>query len=890
MRRNYIATKQVLAIVTAASLVMSQGIVAMAETAQSTQSTGTVTESDDPVEVEISSTDSNEKAEEKQESATSEDSGAAVTASSSGGSASVKIDESAKTEHSGNEDVASVMTDSEGLKSEASVSVEVGDDVTASSNSGSSYGVKTFTGYAEENGVNNYDASTSVKVGDDVSSSSDSYYDTIATSHAIDSQTYGVGGKSASTSIEVGGDVGSYSYSGESQGVYTSTVGLSGSDASASIEVDGDVTATSGFGTSSGVYTENFGDTTSNSSVTIGSNITTGSNYGNSQGVYANTFGDGANSSSITVGGDIDSTSVYAGSTGLIATVDGTGTNSIESTVVGDINAVSGSAGASGITANADGTGSNLIDSMVVGDINATSNSGSAFGTLLEKGGTGNNYISSTVYGDISATTGGQGTVASGIMITGSDIETGSNTAALVGVGGDVTARATDASSSATTISADTAMGIVEVFVAGNINQDSVVGTAVSLSDSPYSTSSTSISLDVGQDINAGDTAIKIAKYTADSSIDVTVAGTVTGDNHAIVVDEKFGEINTDNLNITVWKVNTNSDGSIVESKSDSTYTSNTDSTKAIEKQINYIIKIDDTSTDKVSVRGEKDANGYNTAHEGEKVYLAVSVPDGYKIKSFYNADGANSDVRVISTGDGRYYLEVPKGGGVQVGVTLEKEVRSTSDNDKDVPVKEVAKPKNENHSLAAAYANMYQGANATNINAVTATNINTATATNINTATATNTLSDQPIIYQGFDVSSLLTVRTVSTSGQSYNQSIDDVLQTVDKLSAVNNFTSAGMANPGTTDVKSAGVVSFNNMFIDSVTDTVNVSIASQVVSGTTYKVVLSDGTTMYIPCVVDGVLTIPFAKTAEGVTFLIYGIPTDPATAMEIAKQSDM
>jgi len=90
--------------------------------------------------------------------------------------------------------------------------------------------------------------------------------------------------------------------------------------------------------------------------------------------------------------------------------------------------------------------------------------------------------------------------------------------------------------------------------------------------------------------------------------------------------------------------------------------------------------------------------------------------------------------------------------------------------------------------------------------------------------------------------------------------------------------------------NVKGAGVVTFNNLFTDSMTDTINVPVTSQDVSGNTYTVVFSNGQQLTIPCTMDGVLNIPFDKTADGVTFIIYGMTMDPTLAMQLAMQQAM
>ncbi len=135
----------------------------------------------------------------------------------------------------------------------------------------------------------------------------------------------------------------------------------------------------------------------------------------------------------------------------------------------------------------------------------------------------------------------------------------------------------------------------------------------------------------------------------------------------------------------------------------------------------------------------------------------------------------------------------------------------------------------------------------------------------------------------KGIDTTELFHVHTIDASGNNIDQDINNVLKTVDTLSAVNNFTSIGTANPGTENVKGAGVVNFNNLFTDSLTDTVNVPVTAEVTNGNTYSVAFSDGTKLNIPCTMDGVLNIPFTKTAKRVTFIIYSITTDPTIEMQ-------
>lgn len=107
----------------------------------------------------------------------------------------------------------------------------------------------------------------------------------------------------------------------------------------------------------------------------------------------------------------------------------------------------------------------------------------------------------------------------------------------------------------------------------------------------------------------------------------------------------------------------------------------------------------------------------------------------------------------------------------------------------------------------------------------------------------------------------------------------VGDVLRIVDTLTAINNFTAANAGIRGTENVMGAGIVSFGNMFADSINATVEVPVAANVSAGQTYTVVFSDGTSIEVPCTMAGVLSIPFNKNAEGLTYMIYGPQMNPA-----------
>ena len=355
--------------------------------------------------------------------------------------------------------------------------------------------------------------------------------------------------------------------------------------------------------------------------------------------------------------------------------------------------------------------------------------------------------------------------------------------------------------------------GTLTVDVRGNVIQDGEQGFGISVADNsgdPYDTSTKTddpvINVTVAKDVKAENTAISIAKKYKDSDMNITVGGTVSGDKHAILIREG---IETEDLNITVWKVETSADEPIVESIKQvktgdgdhdyKTVVEADETAKAVEKNINYIIRV---QSDVAVSSGTRKVNGYDTAHQDETVTLAVTVPSGYEIENFYNVSPGNVISLSKGSADGTYLLVVPRGGGVDVGVNL-KRVNSGnpssfyySERDSDSSDSASSSPGNQN-------PNYYSWS--------------TQDTSAIATAVA------------GLQISAH------NFAGSETTVNLADVLKPLDTLAAINNFVSSGAGNLGTDNVMGAGVVSFNNLFTTAITDTVDVPVVATVTSGMT-------------------------------------------------------
>ena len=701
----------------------------------------------------------------------------------------------------------------------------------------------------------------------------------------------------STTTVTVGNDV-SAKAEGDAKGVYA----FSGDGSTTTMTVGNDVSAEAG-GKAYGIDAEPFKESTT--TVNVNNNVSaTAKEY--AAGVYVDSLFGG--DTTIDKVNNISATSSEGFATGIHTrsdseSEDSDGDSVVSVTTSGDVT-VEGKMFASGIessTYSSDTTDINIGGGIYVnGDNNATGinttgngNTKITIGTNIDVDGFYSNGI--YAYGNSTISVGNDinanGTMTQGLLLgTGSgetnitiandinSVASGDDYASAYGisghlgtgdvsvtVGGNVTAKGSlkdgnDSSSAEGITIWGSNGGNIDISVGGNVVQDAENGRAISLTDS-YNDSSNDtlapvITVSVAKDVTASDTAIDITKNRKDSTIGVTVGGTVTGDEHSIVIDE---DTKTDNVNITVWKVDTSNNQPIVEAisfpnKTDSSlsydvdpgdpeYTTN-ETTEKIEKSINYIIRV---QSDVAISSGTRKINGYDTAHQEETVTLAVTVPSGYEIENFYNVSPGNIIGLSKGSSEGTYLLVVPRGGGVDVGVSLKK-VNAT-------PTSGVRESDNDDSSSSSDGS------------------------PNTNTNTNNYSWSAQDPTAVAAVIASLPPIHVANFAGTENVVNVADILTPVDTLTAINNFAASGAGNLGTANVMGAGIVSFNNVFATSISDTVDVPVVANVMNGMTYTVMFSDGTSLTVPCLMDGLLTIPFNKNAAGLTYIIYGMQMNPA-----------
>ena len=515
-----------------------------------------------------------------------------------------------------------------------------------------------------------------------------------------------------SSEITVSGTVTADSNGSDPENSYAIGVATSDFRGGTSTLETGNVEATStGAGSAYGVFVHAF-DEGSHSEITVGDvgAEVTGSDYPAAEGIHVNTGNSGeavinAQNVEAEAEGSGTATGIYAtassdGNTTVTAAekveaeaennlatgIDVTAKGGTVTVNAGEVDSESEHGGAYGINLNADGANtSGTVDVSgpvtVTGEEYAYGASISAFNGSTASVNTSEITVSSDpgrAFGVDLNTEGANSSatvdVSGPITVTGEEYAYGARIYALNGSTAvlNVTA-AEDSEEDEALIKAKSdngAIGIeissysdgtVDVTVEGNIESDGV---------GIYSDSSSSthlIDVDVIGDINAAEVGIAV---NGDGKTSFVIDGTVHGDDIGI---ELQSVTTIDNLDITVWKIDTTKIGSEdhVAAEKDETFTA-TETSKEVEENIHYIIKIEPSQEDIISVDGATEHEGYKyTAKQGETVAVKVSVPSGYQLTGAYGYDGGKLPLK-MDPNTGNYYVLMPMGGGVLLRAKLD--------------------------------------------------------------------------------------------------------------------------------------------------------------------------------------------------------------------------
>lgn len=411
----------------------------------------------------------------------------------------------------------------------------------------------------------------------------------------------------------------------------------------ANISVNGDIIAETENGVAKGIYTEVRDGV---AAIDVGRSVEAKSQEGSAYGIDAESSRVGANN--ITVGGDVVASS--SNLSNAVYILSEKSHNYIE--ITGDATAKSSEDIANGIVVHTSDKGT--AEFKVGGDVTA-SGAENVVGISANMRDDGGN-ITGRVGGDVCVT-------ATEEASLGLVVHSNPESVADFDIEGSIIS---EGLKSADGILVEAAGGDVDISVGGDIitkgNQN---GFGIEIryvdenkSDQPDGT----VKINVGGDVTGGTEGIYLDNRKDANNVitDITIDGTLSAANGTAVVISQ--NVTADDLKLTVWKIDLNEDGNAV-GQGKGIYRSN-DTTRAIEQNINYIIKVEPTQSDIF-------AGTQETAKEGESAVVKVNVPAGYSLTGAFTDEGQS--VELLKDSSGNYYVVMPKGGGIFLSAKLEK-------------------------------------------------------------------------------------------------------------------------------------------------------------------------------------------------------------------------
>lgn len=225
------------------------------------------------------------------------------------------------------------------------------------------------------------------------------------------------------------------------------------------------------------------------------------------------------------------------------------------------------------------------------------------------------------------------------------------------------------------------------ILARGNDDSAGIKITPIEEGMNPYEkTPDTTATVWVAGDVVSTGTGILDLDSANSGKTNVVIEGTLNAKGTSVVLAKNAA----DNLNLTVWKIDTAKKKSIAmeETAKGLKYS---DTAKAFEKTIDYILKIDKNTDGTVKfvdsrVKEITDHDGitsdYNVAHVGETVSVKLNVPKGYYVVAAYSDEAQRTSLRKDRYGE--YYLTVPTGGGVMVSLKMAPIVKTGGDDSDD--------------------------------------------------------------------------------------------------------------------------------------------------------------------------------------------------------------
>lgn len=502
------------------------------------------------------------------------------------------------------------------------------------------------------------DGDITVTVGGDIEVSNNSPDDEPSTGTGVSVNNDGKGDVSVSTGSIISGST--------TEDAYTRGIDTSTSKGETTIDVDGDVIADSSNGDANGILSENSGG---NTNLVVSNDVTANSTVGYATGFHSE---NSSGNTTLEVGNNITAQTYDGDAIGFWSENSG-GTTNAE--IEGDVDASSNEGSATGAVMNGyrsdEKTASaSTTEISIDGGISANSVTSEATGVLMtaEDGAT----VEVITLDDVSASSGKS--EATGLELRAR------NGKAYADIMENVSATSDKKSATGVIVVLNGESSVLETNIYENIlafgNDDSAgikitpVKEGMPTSDKTPDTTAT---VWVAGDVVSTGTGILDLDSANSGKTNVVIEGTLNANGTSVVLAKNAA----DNLNLTVWKIDTANKKSIAMEQTEKGL-KYSKAAKAFEKTIDYILKIDKNTDGTVKFVDSRkkeitDHDGitsdYNVAHAFETVSVKLNVPDGYYVVAAYSDEAQRTSLRRDRHGE--YFLTVPKGGGVMVSLKM---------------------------------------------------------------------------------------------------------------------------------------------------------------------------------------------------------------------------
>ncbi|MCR5403662.1 MAG: hypothetical protein K6E91_07580 [Butyrivibrio sp.] len=325
----------------------------------------------------------------------------------------------------------------------------------------------------------------------------------------------------------------------------------------------------------------------------------------------------------------------------------------------------------SGIGAQVDACDGGNATLNVQNDVSVScSDEGQEIVIAVEEAAGKNGSANATIGGDIIAQ------ASSPVATTGIDIFATDEGSATISVNGDINTIGTGNDTENYGIKANASdSSSINIDVAGDINTEDAINSRAL--DLQANGSNATISTRICGDINGNEESPSTIEISTESgaTVNVVAEGTITAGSESNIVFS--GDPN--NISLVIWKAEyTGNDPIVKESvrNEDDITIQRTTNSEVLEKAINYIIKVNttqsielDNTTDKTYLAPDGNSKTYNTAKEGERVAVRLTIPDNYELSGVFSDEEQTCEL--LKDENGQYYLVVPKGGGIYVNMSL---------------------------------------------------------------------------------------------------------------------------------------------------------------------------------------------------------------------------